>query len=66
MIADVVLVGANVRLRPVIEEDLPYFQRWLNDPDVYQWLAAGVLKPPSWEDELAWWRRARSSENDVT
>jgi hypothetical protein len=45
MIADVVLEGTIVRLRLAREDDLPHFQRWLNDPDVYQWLAAGVLKP---------------------
>jgi RimJ/RimL family protein N-acetyltransferase len=66
MIADVVLEGTIVRLRLAREDDLPHFQRWLNDPDVYQWLAVGVLKPPTWEDELAWWRRARCSEDEMT
>ena len=66
MIADIVLERGGIRLRPVSEDDLPDFQRWLNDPDVYQWLAGGVLKPPTWEDELTWWRRTRSSEGEVT
>ena len=66
MIANVVLEGNGVRLRPVHEVDLPHFQRWLNDPDVYRWLAAGVLTPPTWEDELAWWRHTRSSKDELT
>ncbi len=66
VIAEVVLEERSVRLRPVREEDLSDFQRWLNDPDVYQWLAAGVLKPPTWEDELTWWHRTVSSEHEVT
>jgi len=66
MIADAVLEGTTVRLRPVQEADLRPFQQWLNDPDVYQWLAAGVLKPPAWEHELAWWRRTQSNENETT
>jgi len=66
VIGDVVLEGKGVRLRPTSEDDLPHFQRWLNDPEVYEWLAAGVLSPPTWEDELAWWKRTQSSENEVT
>ena len=66
MIADVVLNGTGVRLRPVVEADLPHFQRWLNDPEVYQWLVVGVLTPPTWEEELAWWRRSQSSESERT
>lgn len=66
MIAHVVLEEASVRLRPAREDDLPHFQHWLNDPDVYQWLAAGVLKPPTWEDELAWFRRTQSSADEMT
>ena len=66
MIGDVVLNGTNVRLRPVREDDLPHFQRWLNDPDVYTWLVVGVMTPPTWEDELAWWQRVQLSEGEVT
>ena len=66
LISEVVLEGERVRLRPVGEEDLPDFHHWLNDPEVYQWLAAGVLKPPTWEDELAWWRRTQASDAEVT
>lgn len=66
MIADTVLEGRSVRLRPASEDDLPDFQRWLNDPEVYRWLAAGVLSPPTWEDELAWWMSTQLSETEVT
>jgi len=66
VIAAVALEGSGVRLRPVWEADLPRFQCWLNDPEVYHWLAAGVLTPPTWEDELAWWRRTQSSESEMT
>ncbi len=66
MIADVVLEEMPVRLRPVGEDDLRPFQRWLSNPEVYEWLAAGILSPPTWEDELAWWRRAQSSDGELT
>lgn len=65
MIADVVLNGTSVRLRPVREADLPHFQRWLNDPEVYQWLHRGTMRPVSWQDELAWWEAVQSSENQL-
>ena len=51
MIGDVVLEDGSVRLRPVTENDLPHFQRWLNDPDVYHWIVMGVMTPPTWEDD---------------
>ena len=45
MNADCILEGEKVRLRPVREEDLPHFVRWLNDSDVLQWLT--VPKGPT-------------------
>lgn len=66
MIGETVLRRASVCLRPVSEDDLPEFQRWLNDPEIYQWLAAGVLTPPTWKDELKWWRRQQSAEDEIT
>ena len=65
MIADVVLEGNSVRLRPVREDDLPQFQRWLSNPEVYQWLFSGVMAAQTWEDELAWWQRIRVSEGEL-
>ncbi len=63
MNADCVLEGQKVRLRPVREEDLPHFVRWLNDREVSQWLTMG--KPPSMDDERRWWEAEQVNPNDV-
>jgi len=56
MFPDVVLKGRTVRLRPVIEADLPFFLQWLSDPDVYRWLGISDSGPPaSLEQETAWY-----------
>lgn len=51
-----------MRLRPVREEDLPSFQRWLNDPEVQLWMG-GVTSPPTWEDERRWFDGIKQAEN---
>lgn len=32
------LVGKRVYLRPLLKEDVPFLLRWVNDPEVYQYL----------------------------
>ncbi len=55
MIADVILEGDKVRLRPLTREDLPHFVRWLSDPEVTQYLASPIrFRPPSLGDEEEW------------
>jgi RimJ/RimL family protein N-acetyltransferase len=63
MNADCVLEGSKVRLRPVREEDLPHFVRWLNDRDVLQWLT--LPKPPTMDEEQQWWEAEQRDPNDI-
>ena len=63
MNADCVLEGERVRLRPVRDEDLPHFVRWLNDPDVLQWLT--LPKPPTIDEERQWWEAEQRNPEDV-
>jgi len=63
MNADCVLEGEKVRLRPVREEDLPHFVRWLNDRDVLQWLT--LPKPPTVDEERQWWEAEQHNPNDI-
>ncbi|MFQ6020143.1 MAG: GNAT family N-acetyltransferase [Dehalococcoidia bacterium] len=65
MIGDKILEGEKVRLRPVAEEDLPRFQRWLNDPDVNHWLEGVIQPPPTLGEELAWFERAKASQISI-
>jgi len=63
MNADCILEGEKVRLRPVREDDLPHFQRWLNDPDVLQWLT--LPKGPTMEEEREWWEAEQHNPDDI-
>ena len=63
MNADCILEGEKVRLRPVCEGDLPHFQRWLNDPDVLQWLT--LPKGPTLEEERDWWEAEQRNPDDI-
>jgi len=58
------LEGRQVRLRPVRRDDLPHFQRWLQDPEVTRFLGATVrFHPPSPEDEERWFQRIAAQPN---
>jgi len=66
MFPEVVLQGHRVRLRPVTETDLPCFLRWLNDPDINQWLALPESGPPTTlEAEHAWYERTKKDPNQL-
>ncbi len=57
--------GNKVILRPILEEDLPLFQIWVNDPEVTQYLAR--ILPASMQDEKTWLERiSKSAGSDVT
>lgn len=64
VISESILEGEKVRLRPMQEEDLPYFQKWLQDPEVRRWLAA-VGEPPTLEDECDWYASTRANPDNV-
>ncbi len=49
------IYGERVRLRAVERSDIPYFQAWLNDPEVTQGLA--LYLPLSILDEEKWLER---------
>jgi hypothetical protein len=66
MFPAVVLQGRLVRLRPVTETDLLCFLRWLNDPDINQWLAMPESGPPATlEAEHAWYERTKEDPNQL-
>lgn len=46
------------------DEDLPHFQKWLQDPDVRRWLAA-VGDPPTMDDEYEWYENTRANPDSV-
>ncbi len=47
--------GQRTRLRAIEREDLPTFVRWLNDPEVRQYLA--MYMPMSMAEEERWFER---------
>lgn len=54
------IVGEQVRLRAIEEQDLPHFVKWLNDPQVRQNLA--LIIPLSQRDEQEWYEDMRKRE----
>ncbi|NLZ26880.1 MAG: GNAT family N-acetyltransferase [Chloroflexi bacterium] len=48
-----ILYGENVRLRATERTDIPVFQRWINDPEVTEYLSN--IFPYSLEAETAWY-----------
>ena len=49
-----ILYGENVRLRATERTDIPTFQRWINDPEVVEFLSN--IFPYSLEAETAWFK----------
>jgi RimJ/RimL family protein N-acetyltransferase len=64
VISESILHGEKVRLRPVVESDLPRFAEWLQDAEVTRWLAA-ISEPPALEDEYEWWQEKRSDPDTL-
>jgi diamine N-acetyltransferase len=57
------LEGRKVRLRAIERVDLPSFVKWINDPEVTQFLE---LNPPmSMEDEEKWFASLQKSDDKV-
>ncbi len=57
------ICGKHVRLRAVERSDLPYFQEWLNDPEVTEGLSTYL--PLSMADEEQWFDRASRQEPEA-
>ncbi len=47
------ILGDQVRLRAIEKEDLPFYTRWLNDPDVRRGLS--LIMPLSMAEEEEWY-----------
>lgn len=45
--------GTKIRLRALEHNDLPHFVRWINEPDVRQFMA--IRYPLSMTEEEKWW-----------
>ncbi len=58
------LKGKRVSLRPVLKEDVPQFLRWMNDPDVLQYL--GMSLPTMEVEEDQWFEGlAKKKQNNL-
>lgn len=57
------LVGKKVVLRPLLESDLPNCLRWINDPEVRQFLKS--VFPMNDEAELEWHRNRHKRKDDI-
>jgi RimJ/RimL family protein N-acetyltransferase len=66
VISESILLGENVRLRPLAEADLPLFVGWFADPDVRYWLAAMSEAPElTLEAERDWYGEMRGDDSRV-
>jgi RimJ/RimL family protein N-acetyltransferase len=54
--------GKTVILRPVMEEDVPLFFEWMNDPEVTQYME--THRPVTLSQEQAWFERVSKIEQD--
>jgi len=57
------LEGKLVRLRAMEEKDLPFFHKWMNDPEITQYLLKYL--PFSLKDEQEWFDKARNDPSRV-
>jgi RimJ/RimL family protein N-acetyltransferase len=62
-IDDIVFLRAwRLYLRPPTKKDICYFLRWLNDPEVRQYL--GLFMPVTEADEIEWLDRLHKHKNE--
>jgi diamine N-acetyltransferase len=47
------IIGDQIRFRAIEKDDLPYYVRWLNDPEVRQGLS--IIRPFSLAEEEIWY-----------
>ncbi len=47
------IIGDQIRLRAIEKEDLPFFVKWLNDPEVKRGLS--IILPLSFAEEEEWY-----------
>jgi RimJ/RimL family protein N-acetyltransferase len=58
------LRGRRIILRPPLATDLPYIIRWINDPDVWQYLS--IQTPQSEKGEKEWIEKQNTSPSNIT
>jgi len=58
------LKGKRVVLRPLLESDIPSMLRWINDPEVNQYLC--IYTPQMEQDQKNWLERVRESQKRGT
>lgn len=56
------LRGKRVILRPALREDIPWFLKWINDPDIAQYIAAYL---PTMEPKEIGWFENLAKEREV-
>ncbi len=59
----VFLRGKKTLLRPILKSDIPFLLRWVNDPDVREFLASYL--PKMEDDEEAWLKKLTNSTTEI-
>ena len=62
--ANIILKGKKVILRPLSLNDAPRFCRWLADQEVTKFLAIYESPAPSVKEEMEWIKKARRDKNN--
>lgn len=57
------LKGKQVALREIRKSDLPFFVKWMNDPEITQYLT--VYLPMTMEEEEEWYENIGKKKNSV-
>ncbi len=64
VISESILTAKRVRLRPLQEDDLAHFQRWLADEELRRWLGS-VNEQPSVAEEFDWYMSKRQDPDTI-
>ena len=59
----VFLTGKTVNLRPLAKTDVPTITRWINDPEVRDFIT--VVFPQTEKQEEEWFNKLGSKDTDV-
>src|SRR5688572_9868802 len=57
------LRGRNVNLRPFSKNDIPTLQRWVNDPEVREFV--GMFQPCTEKQEEEWFNKLGSDDKNM-
>ncbi|HEY4474765.1 MAG TPA: GNAT family N-acetyltransferase, partial [Candidatus Paceibacterota bacterium] len=59
----VFLIGRRVNLRPFLRTDIPTLTRWINDPEVREFVASTLPQTEKQEEE--WFNKLGASDKDI-